>query len=141
MKLKIYDHNSRVYKEVEAVSRKLHCLAVWRINLADGQHTMQMLFELERDNPGWRDLPDLTPKPEPESMARSAVPTTEGQYLVCVFEWVGSGNEKPDHPRWVVRYYKSDRGWERQQYRWDTGGYENFEVVAWQPLPDLPAGY
>jgi hypothetical protein len=63
-------------------------------------------------------------------------PTKPGRYLVLAYEWVGLQRERPEKPEWFIRHWR-DGDWERQRYYWDTGGYENFEVVRWQDLPPI----
>ena len=69
-------------------------------------------------------------------------PTKPGRYLACVYEWAGSYSEKPKAPRWVIKNFIVEPNgrecWERQEYRYDTGGRENIEVVEWQEVPPLP---
>jgi hypothetical protein len=85
-------------------------------------------------------------------------PTKPGLYLACVYEWAGPHRERPAKPQWVIKRYcietkyvtdPAGRGlgmkpvvereyWQKQEYRYDTGNYENLEVVEWQELPALP---
>ena len=73
-------------------------------------------------------------------------PKESGRYLACVFEWVGTN--KPKSPRWVIKNFirEYQKGgwierWERENYRYDTGGYESLEVIEWKELPPLPTRY
>ena len=98
------------------------------------------------------------------SVNHTGEPPATGLYLVCEFEWVGVAADKPKAPRWTVRRFEKGKTrwektppphpfvrevtgrivqepghWVRTQYRCDTGGMENLEVVCWRPLPPLPA--
>ena len=63
-------------------------------------------------------------------------PTADGVYLLLSYEWVGHAEDKPKNPYWHLRRYTTACGWEKRRWGFDTGGYENFEAVRWEPLPD-----
>lgn len=64
------------------------------------------------------------------------LPNHDGRYLVLAYEWVGTAKDKPLEPSWDVRSFV-DGMFARTRYYFDTGGYENFEVVRWQRLPPI----
>jgi hypothetical protein len=64
----------------------------------------------------------------------SRTPRRPGEYLALCFEWVGGKDGKPEDPSWSIRHW-SGTGWSRKRYTFDTGGYEEFEAVAWCELP------
>ena len=67
-------------------------------------------------------------------------PKKGGKYLLRFYEWVGLPKDKPAEPDWDCRTWHPERiehgkkiraSWGRKAYYWDTGGYENFEPLAW----------
>lgn len=63
-------------------------------------------------------------------------PTEEKCYLISCYEWVGLRDQKPDKPHWTIRPFEKGK-WGRRLYTFDTGGYENFELVGWFDLDKL----
>ena len=62
-------------------------------------------------------------------------PVKHGRYLALVYEWVGLPKDKPKEPEWVIKHFTGY--WPKQKYYFDTGNYENLEVVAWMELPGI----
>ena len=147
MNFRMIEFTNGPLRVAEAVSIEHMMHDVWRVWMADGSSCTRPAWVHDRDNLGWRNLP-YNVKPRlttiiadivmTEAEKREVPPTIEGRYLVCLFEWVGSAKEKPKKPHWETRWFWPERGWQKTEYRCDTGNYENFEVVAWQPLPPLP---
>jgi len=63
-------------------------------------------------------------------------PKERGYYLLLCFEWVGLKSSKPKHPTWKIAGWDG-KNWDRKVYTFDTGGYEEFEAVAWCELPSV----
>lgn len=61
-------------------------------------------------------------------------PVVRGKYLVLAFDWVGGNECKPTPPEWAIRAWDG-KDWSRTKRTFDTGGYENFVLVAWCCLP------
>ena len=89
-------------------------------------------------------------------------PTEPGRYLVLAYEWAGCQSDKPEKPEWDFRVFKIEEEvayerppkshpfepdgpmqrvvkkrrayWMKKEYRFDTGGMENLEVVAWRKM-------
>ena len=64
----------------------------------------------------------------------SSDPPEFGEFMLLCREWVGGADQRPAEASWVIRDFDQGR-WQRAQYSFDTGGYEEFEAVAWARLP------
>lgn len=64
----------------------------------------------------------------------SRPPELPTRVLLLAFEWVGLAKDKPENPQWYIRWWDG-KAWEKFRYSSDTGGYENFQPIAWMQCP------
>jgi hypothetical protein len=74
-----------------------------------------------------------------DASKRYVNPSVDGLYLLLSYEWIGTPEDKPKRPYWQIRRYWASSGWEHRRWGVDTGGYDNFEAVMWEPLPNYEA--